>query len=172
MYVCAFWPNNPATSYCFVNLRLFLESSRTDSRLFSRKKLYSVELLLKESGGILQVCFSFIVHVYFHIIWIVVKALALICFPCCWARFCCWCLIGFRQLRLWANQTVNFSSLTGLKRWSSCWFILPMGRLCKLRVWLQQAPSWVCFEKLLGSSITEGEKNEVYFKNLFTEKIW
>lgn len=96
MFVCVcIWPNNPAT-YCFVNLRLFLESSRTDSRLFSRKNPI-VELLLKESGGILQICFSFIVHVYFHIIWIVVKALALICFPCCWARFCCWCLIGFRH---------------------------------------------------------------------------
>lgn len=41
-----------------------------------------------------------------------------------------------------------------------------MGRLYKLRVWLQQAPSWVCFEKLQGSSLTEGEKNEVYLKKL------
>lgn len=38
-----------------------------------------------------------------------------------------------------------------------------MGRLCKLRVWLQQAPSWVRFEKLLGSSITEGEKKRGLF---------
>lgn len=67
---------------------------------------------------------------------------------------------GFKPIRL------NFSALTGLKHWSSCWFILPMGRLYKLRVWLQQAPSWVCFEKLQGSSLTEGEKNEVYLKKL------
>lgn len=110
--------------------------------------------------------------VCFHTIWILGKTLARICFPCCWARFCCLYLIGFRPLQLWANQTVNFWSLRGLKHRNSCWFILPMGRLCKLRVWLQQAPSWVCFEKCQGSSVTEGEKNEVYFKNLFSEKIW
>lgn len=27
------------------------------------------------------------------------------------------------------------------------------------------------FEKLQGSSVTKGEENEVYFKNLFTKKI-
>lgn len=142
-----------------------LESSCIDPCLFNQEN----PALERYSDNELRVCYKYVsvslfTYVFtFHNIWILDKALARICFPCCRARFCCMYLIGFRQLLLEPIRQC-ISCLSGLKHSSSCWFILPMGRLNKLRVWLQQVPSWVCFEKWQGSSVTEGEK--MRFKKL------
>lgn len=125
----------------------FLESSSIDPCSFNQENP-TLDLLLKQriGGYIRNMCqfhySSLISYPFGFLVEHLPSSASLVARQGSW----CWCLIGFRQLRLWANQAVNFSSLTGLKPWSSCWFIFPVGRLYKLRVWLQQAPSWVCLK--------------------------
>lgn len=141
-----FWLNNPGTSYCFVHCSW---KAVVQTLVYSSEKPYSrltetINLGVYCMFPFHQICFSIIFHLYFHTVWILGRVLALICFPCCWASFVMLISDWFQTTTALSQSDSEFQFSHRMKHWSSCWFIFPMGRLYKLRVWLQQAPSWVC----------------------------